>query len=333
MHKEFAMGGNQSSTFEGLQLNQLPVTREAVVWAYRILLGRDPENEDVIQRNLHLQSVAVLRDNILRSAEFQGIATRIGYEVTEHTVVRCKLIDDILLYIDLKDRFVSLGCLRGDYEAIETNFILSNLSDGDGFIDVGANIGWYTCRAAKKVGPRGRVYAFEPRSEAFAMLRAAIADNGFDDRVELYKCGLFDKRTKLVLRWSNSGENPGGATVCDTISDLGHQSEIIQLDRLDAFNVEHPIKLMKIDVEGAEYLVMKGGQSTITMHRPIIMAEILSQQILSVSKITPLEYIIFVQSLGYTMHELNANGTAPVVETEEFLSRRVVTNVVFMPIK
>src|SRR5690349_4571051 len=61
-----------------------------------------------------------------------------------------------------------------DYESTETKLVKGILKEGDVFIDVGANIGWYTVHAGRIVGPTGKVYAFEPEPTALSYLRKNV---------------------------------------------------------------------------------------------------------------------------------------------------------------
>lgn len=305
------------------------VTREAVLWAYRFFLGRDPESEAVIERCLSVASVTMLRKNIMKSVEFQSIVTHSAFSAAANPVVRCRQQNGLFLYIDLRDRLVSMGCLMGQYEPIETRCVLSRLEDGDGFVDMGANIGWFTCHAASKVGKTGRVWAFEPRSEAFAMLEASVRDNAFSDRVSLFRCGLLDRRTHGTLRWQSSNQNQGEASLSEAIPDVGHKSERIPLDKLDNFAFDRRIRLIKIDVEGSEYLAIKGAMKTITKDSPIILSEVSTAMLAGASHATPGQYMALLEPLGYRAYALTGDGLTSIIDMSDFLATRGIANVVF----
>ena len=145
-----------------------------------------------------------------------------------------------------------------------TRFILSALSPGDTFVDVGAHHGYYTVLGASAVGDRGRVVAFEPMPSARDALRRVCAENGFEPRVEIVDAA--------------AAGAPGGATLFvypahDAFTSLVAPEAIpapflgtpapitVRVDTLDRWRRDSsapPIRGVKIDVEKAEMGVLDG---------------------------------------------------------------------------
>ena len=138
-----------------------------------------------------------------------------------------------------------------------TNLIHNLVKPGMTFIDVGANIGWYSLQASKLVGD-GKVIAFEPSKERFALLQENIKVNNAEnviavnmalsDKEETGFMGgrVFDRFTKDKSKYEKA--KPIKATTLDSYLEKN------QIDRAD---------FVKIDVEGAELLVLKGMPRTI----------------------------------------------------------------------
>ena len=108
-----------------------------------------------------------------------------GWPAVRRTVpvpkwVCTELRDGLKLWVDLADIGVSAGCLLNDWEPSTTAFILAALGPGDVFVDVGANIGWFTILAAHRVGVSGHVWAFEPRPGTCGRLADSVSANGFE---------------------------------------------------------------------------------------------------------------------------------------------------------
>src|SRR5207302_5022854 len=138
------------------------LTRDHVVWAYRLLLDRDPENEDVIAPKLAgSRDTSELRRHLMTSAEFLDKNPDFA-RTNDSTVVIKEIAPGVRLFLDLSDHVIGLNILRGGYERDEINFVREWLKPGDAAIDVGAHIGFFTMHMAAAVGPEGRVYAFEP---------------------------------------------------------------------------------------------------------------------------------------------------------------------------
>src|SRR4051812_30428526 len=159
------------------------LTREHVVWAYRLLLDRDPESEDVIGPKLAgSRTTAELRHHLITSAEFRDKNPDFAH-TNDSTVVIKEIAPGIRLFIDLADHVIGLNILRGRYEQEELGFLRSVLRPGDTAIDVGGHIGFFTMQMAAAVGPQGRVYAFEPFDANADLLERSIDENRFADRI------------------------------------------------------------------------------------------------------------------------------------------------------
>src|SRR3954447_26089764 len=118
-----------------------PLTRDHVVWAYRLLLDRDPENEDVIGPKLAgSRNTAELRHHLMTSAEFLD-KNRDYAHTNDRTLVIKELDGGVRLFVDLSDHVIGLNIVRGLYEADEARFARAVLKAGDTAFDVGAHIG------------------------------------------------------------------------------------------------------------------------------------------------------------------------------------------------
>lgn len=305
--------------------------REGVIWAYRAILGREPESEQVIQACEKLASFEVLRSNLISSNEFAIRHVHLFASGGAVAIVRYRAAEGFYMYLDLADGAVSLPCMRGTYEPHETKFIKDKLKLGDGFIDAGANIGWFTLLAAKLVGAQGNVYSFEPRSGAFSLLERSIQDNGFSDRVHLFCAGLWNERGRMTLHWAKSGDNQGGATLDQTCSPEMHNTESVGLLRLDDLQIESKIDMIKIDVEGAEYKALLGAERLISRWHPLIISEVLSSRMQNVSGASPQDYVSQLADWGYSCHELRADGVGNRLCPEQLIDGPPVRNVVFVP--
>lgn len=147
------------------------------------------------------------------------------------------------------------------WEAYETKIILDTLKPGQNFIDVGANIGYYSLIASKQVGTEGRVIAFEPEPQNYALLKNNIELNQLDN-VTAVNCGLGHEPGKLELFISQ--ENKGDHRCFDADKNRDAiEIEIRTGDRVFSENTSD-LHFIKMDTQGFEANIIKGFRDTIS---------------------------------------------------------------------
>ena len=140
--------------------------------------------------------------------------------------------------------------------------VLPSLRSGDVFLDVGANVGVYTILSALIVGEKGKVIAFEPETYYFGILERNIGANGLKN-VAAFKVALGEKNSRGQLYV----DRPAASLMpSEKASKEGESSESVEIVNGDDFREAHglPIpRVAKIDVEGFEYLVLRGLRATL----------------------------------------------------------------------
>jgi len=166
-------------------------------------------------------------------------------------------------WLDTRDAFFTQSMiLTGTHEEWEAPVFLGGLKPGMTVVDVGAHVGYYAVQAAQRVAPSGRVVAFEPDATNRELLARNIKANGCPN-VEVVAAAIGDRQG--AGRLSCEVLNRGGHHFVELegIPHLGVGTEcrevpLTTLDAsLDALGVS-AIDALKIDVEGAEYLVWQG---------------------------------------------------------------------------
>ncbi len=147
------------------------------------------------------------------------------------------------------------------------------LQPGDVFIDVGANIGLYSLKAARLVGPSGYVLALEPGAEAYGHLVSNLAMNAFPWATPV-KIAASDAEGQAVLHHVPLGHDPQAfSLIANDRAVDGEVVATVTLDELvDRVGLDR-IDLIKIDVEGAEPLVLAGAARVLTRLRPAVIFE------------------------------------------------------------
>ena len=161
---------------------------------------------------------------------------------------------------------------KGIYEKATMNVIKSCLSEGDTFVDVGANIGVMTLYAAQCAGRSGKVLAYEANPDTVKLLKNNIALNSFSN-ITICEYALGSQEGKGEIYPETIANNRGGASMVkrDGQSALKCDIEIKKLD--DTIGDVRP-KLMKVDVEGWELEVLKGSHKLLSgLDAPILIIE------------------------------------------------------------
>jgi FkbM family methyltransferase len=154
-------------------------------------------------------------------------------------------------------------------------FLRASLAPGNVFFDCGANVGFFSLVAARLVGPRGRVCAFEPTPATFARLLRNIEVNR-SDNVTAFRVALGDSPgTARVIQFS--ADNHGMNTIAPGVTggeDVGG-CPVRTLDYLIAAGDAPAPHLMKVDVEGSELALLKGAARLLAGPRsPTLIVEL-----------------------------------------------------------
>ena len=166
-----------------------------------------------------------------------------------------------LMYIDTRDLAIARHLLtEGAWEPYETELMKQSIKPDMTFVDVGANIGYYTLLAARLLSGTGKVVAIEPDPGNFRLLSRSVQANAYTNVIAVQKAVSNRMgRTRLFLDKKGIGipslsednirVKGGGYVDVDTVK-LDPLLSDLAIERVD---------VMKIDVEGAEGLVFEGG--------------------------------------------------------------------------
>ncbi len=190
-----------------------------------------------------------------------------------------------------------------DFERQERDFLKAFLKPGDLFVDVGANIGLFTLIAAKYVGDRGRVYAFEPCLKTYRHLLANVRLNGLQN-VSPQKAALSDETAERHMNVSLRGYDAWNS-LARPIDGRNFSTEMVTCITWDDFAQEHDligrVTMMKIDVEGWENHVLAGGYQNLSRaDAPILQVEFTEQTAESAGS-SCAELYRALEELGYQM--------------------------------
>jgi FkbM family methyltransferase len=224
-------------------------------------------------------------------------------------VVVHRYLGEFTVHIDTHSD-IERRMLSRSYEPDTLGVVARFVKPGMSVLDIGANVGAITFALAKAVGPTGHVVAFEPGPPIFAKLQQNLRINPGLTTVEAHMLGVADVEGKLM--WQESQSDPGNASI--HWIDTQRPVQSVEVTTIDAFTERAnlaAIHFIKIDVEGMELKVLKGGAESIRRHRPAIYFE---SSLCDEEQRTAARGIEdLLGSMGYRLYKVGAKGA--VVET------------------
>lgn len=221
----------------------------------------------------------------------------------------------VSMIVDVRDPAISKPILvLGEYEPGFTQVLLALASRSSAFLDIGANIGFFTLLAAEAM-PNGSVWSIEPDPDNVRVLRANIALNGFQDRVRVSHAAASDVDGEVYFSTLGYSANTGARFTAkdpDTLlarslpgSDAPRKVPALKIDTL--LRDQNP-DLVKIDVEGHEPAVLAGMQRILKESRPVILSEFAPGTIEHISRSSPADYLDNIASHRYTFAIIQGGG-------------------------
>ena len=161
------------------------------------------------------------------------------------------------------------GCWLGTYERDRQQRMLEVLKPGECFLDIGANVGFYSLLASRIVGAQGQVHAFEPFPRNVSYLKQHVELNRLQN-VTIYPVALSDGPDR-TMNFATSINPSSGHLQGERSDENSIPVRVTSLDTLWS-QKEFPCpSVIKIDVEGAEFNVLQGGMNMLNECRPVIL--------------------------------------------------------------
>lgn len=208
-------------------------------------------------------------------------------------------IDGLRCAVDLLDLRLTEVLFELTTPTRDVEVLRTYLSAGDTFLDIGANHGTFALPLASVVGPTGHVIAFEPQPRLVEVLRRSIAANAFTFCTVIEgACGDDDRDlTFFVPPLSGGGSLFHKSAGPDALTTMTVRQR--RLDDVMATRPVHGRVAVKLDVEGAEVEVLRGGRKFLRAHRPLMLIE-MNQASLSAAQQTEATLVTALQDAGYT---------------------------------
>lgn len=196
----------------------------------------------------------------------------------------------------------------GEYEPEVVTAAQAILAPGDVAVDIGANIGFFTLLFSMQVGPSGRVIALEAQPSVFERLNYNVAINPTLN-IETIEVAATDREGTLSF-YCGPVEHSGVGSIRNRGSE--DVEIVVNAYRADSILASYnAIRLIKIDVEGAESSVIAGLTATLLRCKPDVLMEV-SEHYLRESGSSAAELVSTLQELGYSMLVLCEENVVPM---------------------
>jgi FkbM family methyltransferase len=281
-------------------------TEQDLYYCCRLLMGREPDQNELHNFGPVLRQRGMTREALvqvyLEQPEFLERQARraafSGFDVVE--------MENFRLYVPPSSVLVGDAISEHQlYEPHVTAMLRRHLKPGMTVVDVGANIGYLSMVAAVAVGPGGKVLCFEPDAERCVMLQLSIEANHYS-HVEVFPFAVAD-RVRNMIYDANAGT--GTTSSLDGEFIPTPQRSLVRAVTLDATLRDEPsIDILKMDIDGAEALALRGAQELLKRHRPLIFTEFCPPLLLQISGVEPLQYLEALLELDYELSIIGFSG-------------------------
>lgn len=227
-----------------------------------------------------------------------------------HEYPFCTHVQEHEMYLDPSDS-LRLST-NGVFEPYTTEVIKQNISNGDLVMDIGANIGYFTLIMAKGIRENGKVFSFEPEPKNFELLKKNVEINNYSN-VILEKKAIGNKTGIAKLYLADKKDNIFYSGLhrifrSDLVSQISNpiSINIIKLDDyLQDLKSIKKIRLIKIDVEGAEFDVLKGMSKILDGNKEIKIVMEFSSENLKDYGSNPSDVMDFLINKGFKLSIIN----------------------------
>jgi len=198
------------------------------------------------------------------------------------------------------------GCWLGSYEYEKQKLFAKTVKEGSVVYDIGAHVGFYTLLASELVSPRGKVIAFEPVPQNIHYLKEHLRLNRCNN-VTVVESTVTD-RNGIALFEGSTNNYTGHLSSKGCL-----EVKTVSLDALVSKGEIPPPDYIKIDVEGAEFLVLSGAKSILANHHPTMFLATHGIEVWQ-------QCIAFLKSIGYHLDSLDKKKD--VHNTDEILASK-----------
>ena len=216
------------------------------------------------------------------------------------------------MYVD-RGAIVSKGtstcasALMRGYEQLVTKLFKQEIKQGMIVVDIGAHIGYFTLLAAKLVGEKGKVFAFEPDPDNYSLLIRNINVNGHDNAIPIQKA--VSNKTGQV-RLFLDGCSPSCHSLYENHSQRGKFVNVDSITLDEFFEEDSQIDFIKMDIEGAEMAALQGMDNLIKKSGNLKLVTEFNPNFLERAGYSPGEFLGKLTEYGFKLYDINEEKNA-----------------------
>jgi FkbM family methyltransferase len=201
------------------------------------------------------------------------------------------------------DEVITANLIRwGVWEARETQFLRTLLRPGDTFVDVGANIGYFSVLAAGCIGSSGYVIAFEPEPRNLELLHMNLTRHGVQANATVFPLAAYSHPCRMALATNEANR---GDHVLAPQATTGLEVRCVRLDDV----LPRSVDVIKIDTQGFDHDVIAGLSQTIAANPALVVLTELSLTKLDERGVDVDEVVAGYLARGFGLEALDAWGT------------------------
>jgi FkbM family methyltransferase len=233
-----------------------------------------------------------------------------------HIRMECNLSDELQF---------AFWCCGNAFELKENRWLQSWIKPGMVFFDVGANVGYYSLLLSPLLGPTGSAHGFEPVSQQCERFRRNIELSGLINIVVNREIVSDSAGEKVIHVGTDDNSGTASVALIPRPDDITETVPATTLDQYFARRGLTRVDVIKIDVQGHELAVLRGGEQLLRRHRPVLLVEIHSPSLLE-SGSNKEEIYHYLETLGFEAFSVLRSG-----ELKKILAPQDGVLIIFKP--
>jgi FkbM family methyltransferase len=228
------------------------------------------------------------------------------------------VVDDLVFHIDPRNGPIGPALAAGQFQPTVLGTLRNVLSPGETFVDVGASFGYLSTQIGRHLGPRGSVVAFEPGRQHHSLLLLNLIANGVLS-ADVHPIALTNRPGLLWYR----GLGADGVISPFDGNALGlTHHDLVQSSTLDRELGGRTVHGIRIDVAGAEGLVLLGARGVLRSSAPVLLIHFDPTALSAVSKMSGADVLDLLNGLGYLVGIVEDAERRPDALSPELIAAR-----------